>query len=146
MWIYINLREFMWIYMNLRKFTCIYLRLSEFTWIYLDLPWFILIYLDLPEYTWIYLNLPEFTVIEFTSIEGDEEIPCVHTNTGFLGCLEILSDLLSAGSQFAGPVYVVLGDEGEGVADDEGVSRPLAAKSVATRTGTWGRFGLRNLD
>ena len=44
------------------------------------------------------------------------------------------------------PVYVVLGDEGEGVADDEGVSRPLAAKSVATRTGTWGRFGLRNLN
>ena len=93
-----NLPKFTWIYLNLPEFTWIHLNLPEFTWIYLNLPEFTGFYLNLPELTWTYLNTPVLT-----SIEGYEEIGCwiwdlsqtyTQTRRGFLGCLEILSDLI----------------------------------------------------
>ena len=84
----------------------------KFTWIYLNLPDFTWTYLNLHELTWTYLNLPDTP--ELTWIEGYEEIGCwiwdlsqtyihthTHTDRGFLGCLEILSDLIMSQPQTA---------------------------------------------
>ena len=106
---YLHLPALTYTYLHLPTLTWTNQNLLKFTWIYLSLPGFTWIYLNLPEFTWIYLN--GFTWVhlgwsgwiwetwnKMGHIGGTRKPQTnTQTDTEFLRCTEILSDLIKTG-------------------------------------------------